>query len=107
MAVEAVALLGYGIAELASVTSGRAALGISTAVFFSLCAGGLCLAARGLLCRASWSRGPVVFAQLVQLGIAWNLRGAQLWPVAAGLAVVAAVVIMAVLAPATTRALGE
>lgn len=107
VAVEAVGLLAYAVAEAASISSGRAALGLSTAVFFGVYALGLCLAARGLLRRASWSRGPVVFSQLVQLGVAWNLRSTEVWPVAVGLATLAAVVLTAVLAPATTRALGE
>lgn len=104
--VEALALLAYAAAEAASVSAGRAALGVSTAVFFCLCGLGLGLAARGLLRREAWSRGPVVFSQLVQLGVAWNLRGTQFWPVALALATVAAVVLAAVLVPAP-RALDE
>ncbi len=104
---EGLVLLGYGIAEFASVTPGRVALGVSTATFFCVTALGLLLAGRGLWRRASWSRGPVVLAQLLALGVAWSLKDTHLRPLSVGLGVVAIVVLVAVLAPATTAALGD
>ncbi len=99
--------MAYTVVELASLRSGRTALGLSTAAFFGVCALGLGFATRGLLRRASWSRGLAVFAQLVQLGVAWSLRSTDVWPVAVALGAVALVVLVAVLSPSTTRALNE
>ncbi|MCO5310957.1 MAG: hypothetical protein M9891_17025, partial [Austwickia sp.] len=55
--------------------------------------------------RHSWARSPVVFAQLVQLGLAWNFWGGSTGWVAGLLAAVAVVVLVAVMMPASTAAL--
>ncbi|MFY0406329.1 hypothetical protein [Solicola sp. PLA-1-18] len=92
VAAEALALLTFAALDLASVSSGRLALGIGTSLFFVVYGGGQLVAAWGLLRLRSWSRGPVLFTQLIQLGLAWNLRGTGT-PLAPFL-VVAAVVVL-------------
>ncbi|MEU9359316.1 hypothetical protein AB0D35_14600 [Streptomyces sp. NPDC048301] len=65
-------------------------------------------AARGLLRRRSWSRGPALITQLMALPVAWTLLRAQgaLIPAGIVLAAVAVTALVLVLNPATTQALG-
>nr|WP_246619478.1 hypothetical protein [Streptomyces corallincola] len=66
------------------------------------------LAARGLLLRRSWSRGPAVITQLMALPVAYNLLQAESMAIPVGivLAVVAIASLVLLVNPATTRALG-
>ncbi|MFI9647330.1 hypothetical protein ACIHAA_13680 [Streptomyces sp. NPDC052040] len=66
------------------------------------------LAARGLLLRRRWSRGPAVMTQLMALPVAYNLLQADSVAIPAGiaLAVVAVASLVLLVNPATTRALG-
>lgn len=104
-ALEALALLGTAVLELVNISSVRLALGASTTVFFLLCGGGLLLCAWAVTRLAPWSRAPIVLAQLIQLGVAWNFWGGETKVVSVVLALVAAVVLVAVFHPASTSAL--
>lgn len=66
------------------------------------------LAARGLLLRRSWSRGPAIITQILALPVAWNLLQADSVAIWAGILVgVAALTTLVLLVNAeTTRALG-
>ncbi|ULR53299.1 hypothetical protein [Streptomyces deccanensis] len=66
------------------------------------------IAARGLLLRRSWSRGPAVITQIMALPVAYNLLRADSVAIPAGiaLAVVAATALILLINPATTQALG-
>jgi hypothetical protein len=66
------------------------------------------LAARGLLARRSWSRGPAVITQIMALPVAYNLLQADSVAVPAGvvIAVVAVAALVLLINPATTQALG-
>jgi hypothetical protein len=66
------------------------------------------LAARGLLLRRSWSRGPAVITQLMALPVAYNLLQADSMAIPAGiaLAVVAVAALVLLVNGETTRALG-
>ncbi|MFE7857063.1 hypothetical protein ACIRP3_38570 [Streptomyces sp. NPDC101209] len=66
------------------------------------------LAARGLLKRKSWSRGPAVITQIMALPVAYNLLQADSVAIPAGiaLAVVAVASLVLLVNPATTQALG-
>jgi hypothetical protein len=66
------------------------------------------LAARGLLGRRSWSRGPAVITQIMALPVAYNLLQADSIAIPAGivLAVVAIATLVLLINPATTQALG-
>nr|WP_185298566.1 hypothetical protein [Streptomyces finlayi] len=65
-------------------------------------------AARGLLLRRGWSRGPALVTQLMALPVAWTLLRSQgaLIPAGMALAAVAVTALVLLLNPATTRALG-
>ena len=103
--LQGLALLTLGALELADLTSGRMSMGVSTGVFFVGYGALLVACAWGLTKRQGWTRGPVLITQLIQLGIAWNLRDDPL--AALGLAVTAAVVLAGVLHPATIKVLQE
>ncbi|MFF8995144.1 hypothetical protein ACF09H_35495 [Streptomyces sp. NPDC014983] len=66
------------------------------------------LAARGLLLRRGWSRGPAVITQLMALPVAYNLlkSGGVAVPVGIVLAVVAVAALVLLVNRETTRALG-
>ncbi|KOG38146.1 hypothetical protein [Streptomyces resistomycificus] len=66
------------------------------------------LAARGLLARRSWSRGPAVITQIMALPVAYNLLQADSVAIPAGiaLAVVALAALVLLVNGETTRALG-
>jgi hypothetical protein len=66
------------------------------------------LAARGLLLRRSWSRGPALITQILALPLAYTLLQADSAAIPAGiaLAVVAVTALVLLVNPATTRALG-
>ncbi|MFG2127699.1 hypothetical protein ACGFNV_07855 [Streptomyces sp. NPDC048751] len=66
------------------------------------------LAARGLLARRSWSRGPAVITQIMALPVAYNLLQADSIAIPAGIALAAVAVTALVLLVngETTRALG-
>jgi hypothetical protein len=66
------------------------------------------LAARGLLLRRGWSRGPAVITQIMALPVAYNLLQADSIAIPGGiaLAVIAIAALVLLVNPATTRALG-
>lgn len=66
------------------------------------------LAARGLLLRRGWSRGPALITQIMALPVAWTLlrSSGALIPAGIVLAVVAVTSLALLLNPRTTEALG-
>jgi hypothetical protein len=104
-AVEAFVLVALGLLELANLRSIRLTMGLTTAAFFLAAAAGLGWCAWSLWKVRRWARGPVVMAQLIQLGLAWNLWAGSTKPLSAGLAVVALVVILGLVHPASTEVL--
>ena len=102
-AVEGLVIGVLGIVELVHLSSGRVTMGVTTAVFFAAYAAGLVFCAWQLNRCAPWTRSPLVLAQLIQLGIAWNFR--DLPAVAVALAVVAVVVLAGLFHPASMKAL--
>ena len=98
-------LLTLAVLELAHISSDRISLGLSTAIFFMVYGGVLVLCAWALTRHQGWARGPVLITQLIQLGLAWNLRDAVL--VALVLLVAAAVVIAGLLHPESIEALSD
>ncbi len=104
-AVEGLVLLALAVLEIASLTGGRLTMGLTTALFFA--AFGLLLMACGwLITRGhTWARGPILLAQLIALGLAWNLRGGDTTIVAVVMAVVALIVVAGMLHPASIEAI--
>lgn len=65
-------------------------------------------AARGLLLRRAWSRGPAVATQIMALPVAWTLlrSSGALIPAGIALAVIAVSALVLLVSPTTTQALG-
>jgi hypothetical protein len=95
------------VLELASVSSGRLTMGVSTSIFFLGYGAALLGCAWAVHRLVSWARSPMVLAQLIQLGVAWSFRGGGTTVLAIGLAVVALVVLAGVLHPASLDALSD
>jgi len=103
---QALALVAVAVVELVSLNASRVGLALTTACFFLVCGLGLAWAGRGLWCAESWSRGPVVAAQLLVLGVAWSTRSSLPW-LALLLAAWALLVLGLVLRRGATEALGR
>ncbi len=107
VAAEGLALVVLGIAEAFTVQSSRVVLGVTTAAFFVLYGAGLVLVARGLWRAATWSRGPVVFSQLIQLLVGYSFWGGSTKAIAIALALAAVGVLIAVFQKSSTEALAD
>ncbi|GAA0619414.1 hypothetical protein HPO96_25020 [Kribbella sandramycini] len=107
VAAEGLVLVVLGIAEAFTIQSSRLLLGATTTIFFVLYGAGLGVVARGLSRAATWSRGPAVFAQLIQLLIAYSFWGGGTKGVAAALALTAAGVLFAILRKESREALAD
>ncbi|GAA1930997.1 hypothetical protein GCM10009737_36230 [Nocardioides lentus] len=102
-ALEALVLLGLAVAELLSTSGDRLLLGLTTTLFFLLY-GGVLLAASWLVTRpVGWARGPVLLAQLIQLGLAWTVRDVVGVGVLVALVLVSVVVLVGMLHPASLQ----
>ena len=100
-------LILLGVLELANLSSQRLTMGVTTAGFFAVYGAALLLCARWVHGGQSWARSPILLAQLIQLGVAWSFRGGDTTPVAVVLAVVALVVVLGLLHPASVKALAD
>ena len=105
--LEGVLLLGYGVLEALSIESARAAMGVTTAAFFVLLAVALVACGWLVLHGRAGARSPIVVAQVMCLGLAWSFRGGGTTWVAVALAVVAVIVLVGLLHPASIDALTE
>jgi hypothetical protein len=105
MVAEGAVGLVLGVLEVFTTTSTRLAMGVTTAIFLLLYGAGLAVVGYGLSRAATWSRGPAVFSQLIQLGVAWSFRGGSTTWVAVLLAVAAVVVLGAVFRKSSSDAL--
>lgn len=104
-AAQGLFLVGYGVLELISVSSGRVTMGLTTAVFFLASGVGLVWGAWAVTHGRPVARSPILLVQLIQLGLAWNFFEPGTRWVSGVLAVIAAVVIVGLLHPASMRAL--
>jgi hypothetical protein len=103
--VEALLLVVYGAVLLADIHAARAAMGATTSVFFIVYGVGLGCCAWALRRLRPWARAPIVLAQLIQLGVAWSLRGGTTTVASVALAVLAVLVLAGLFHPASLRAL--
>jgi hypothetical protein len=103
--VEAFVLAALGVLELANLHSVRLAMGVTTAAFFLGAGAALAWCSWSLWRVRRWARGPVVMAQLIVLGLAWNLWDGATKALSAGLAGVALVIIAGLRHPASTQVL--
>ncbi len=105
--LEALGLVIFGVVEIASMTGDRLTMGVTTAFFFFAYGLGLGACAWLLTRLHSWTRAPVVLAQLIQLGVAWSFRGGAGSAASAGLLVLALIVLAGVFHPTSIDALAE
>ncbi|WBO63941.1 hypothetical protein [Streptomyces camelliae] len=110
-ALEGIALVAGGLWMVVLSLSGDSSdrqQGVSLGITLAVLALLPLLAARGLLLRRGWSRGPAVITQLMALPVAYSLLQADSMAIPAGiaLAVVAVAALVLLINPATTRALG-
>ena len=103
--VEGILTFAFGVTEAFSLDVDRLTMGLTTGVFFLAYGAGLVLCAWGLNTLRPWARGPVLLAQLISLGLAWNFRSGSTLPVAIGLAVLAVLVLAGLLHPRSIDAL--
>lgn len=103
--VQGLLTVGYGVTELVVLDSSRLVMGLTTALFFLIYGAGLGACAWGLSRANSWARGPALFAQLAWLGLAWNFREGETWPIAVVLAVLAVLTLVGMLHPQSLDAL--
>ncbi|MFL6105965.1 MAG: hypothetical protein ACJ716_00070 [Marmoricola sp.] len=99
--------VGFGIAEALHTTSSRATMGATTSLFFAVFGAALVGCAWGLSRASGWARGPVLIAQLLALGLAWNFKDGDTWPASIALAVPALAVLVALLRPESLAALDD
>jgi uncharacterized membrane protein (DUF2068 family) len=103
--VEGLLTVMYGVSEAVHITSQRVVMGLTTTAFFVAYGAAMMLCAWGLHRLHSWARGPVLLAQLIWLGLAWNFRHGDTWPLAVGLAVPAVIALVGMLVPSSVEAL--
>lgn len=106
VSIEAIVFAGLAVTELFNVSSDRIGMGVVVTLFLVAIAAGLLWAAWRLRQGEGSARSPLVFAQLIQLGLAWNFRGDPAW-LAPAIAVPAVVVIACLISPPVTRALSD
>ncbi len=104
-AVEGLLLVVYAVLEAASMQADRAAMAVTTSLFFAILGGLLAWCAWLVVHGRAWARSPILVAQVIFLGLAYNFLGGSTTWVAVALALVAGVVLLGLLHPASTAAL--
>ncbi|GAC1379385.1 MAG: hypothetical protein NVSMB48_02800 [Marmoricola sp.] len=104
MAAQALFVVIFGVVELVSHHH-QWGFGVGAAAFFVAYGLGIGWCGVGLLDLRRWARGPTLLIELLNLGLAWSLRGGSTWGVALGLGIPSAVVLVCVLLPASVAAL--
>jgi len=105
--VEGLLTFVYGLGQVLHIDSDQLVIGVTTSIFFLAYGAGLLLCAWGLNAVRPWSRGPVLLAQLIWLGLAWNFREGATLLVAIFLAVFAVLVLAGLLHPRSIDALEQ
>lgn len=107
VALEGLFAVVFGAFEALNVSSSRAVMGVTTALFFVVFGAGLVFCAWGLSTVRSWARGPVMLAQLMSLGLAWNFRGDETGWISVVLAIPAVIGLIGMLHPRTIEVLSD
>lgn len=105
VALEASVYLVLAILGLTNTTDVGIATGVGIGSFLALYGLAQLYACWKLLAWRPWARGPLLFTQLIQLGLAWGLRDSDLPWLAIVMAASAAIALGCLVAPAVTRAL--
>ena len=103
--LEGLLLCVLAVLEVVALDSGRLTMGITTGLFFLVLGVGLLLCAWGLFRVGSWARGPVVAIELIGVLLSFSFWGGETTLVAVVILLVSVAVLVAVLHPASTRAL--
>jgi hypothetical protein len=106
-ALQGVVTTLLAIADAVNVTGDRLVMGLTSSLFFAVYGVALVVSAWGMHRLLTWSRGPVLLAQLIWLGLAWSFRGSPTTVVAVVLAVSAVLVLAGLLHPASMAALNR
>jgi len=106
-AVEGGLVVLFALGELRNLSSERLSAELATVVFFATYGVALLLCAWQLSRVRTWARGPILLAQLIQLGVAWSFWGGGTTWVSVILGVVALLVLAGLLHPQSTDALNE
>ncbi len=106
-AVEGLIFLVLAVAELADFETSKAAMGLTTALFFVVYGAALLLCAWAMWRLRSWGRSPIVVAQLIQLAVAWSFWGGETTWVAVAAGLVALLVLAGIFHPRSLEALAE
>lgn len=101
---EAAVLIAMATLDVTHVAPERLALGLAGSVILGCYGAVLAMAAWKFLHWREWTRGLLVFTQLVALGLAWNVRDADPRWLAPVLAIAAGIILGCVLSPPVTRA---
>ncbi len=104
--LEALGFAGYGLALLPDLLGDRPEAGSTASLFFLAYAVFLGVCAWQLWRLRSWARAPVVLAQLIQVLVGADFWGGETTAVALGLIGLAVAVLVALLHPRSTAALG-
>lgn len=106
VAVEGLLSVMFGAVDAFGSHRGDRIAGLTGALFFVLYGAGLLACAWGMRTLRPWSRSPAVLAQLILLGLAWNVRHSAA-PLAVGLAVVAVLALAGIFHPRSVDALNR
>lgn len=105
VAIEALAYFVLAVLAVTDYSGDEVATGVGIALFLALYGLAQLFACWKLLAWHRWARGPLMFTQLVQLGLAWGLRDSDEPWLAILMAVGAAIALGCLVAPVVTRAL--
>lgn len=103
--VEATAYVVLAVWGLTDISAGGVPTAIGIAVFLAAFGLAQVFACWKLWRWQSWARGPLVFTQLILLGLAWGLRNSDEPWIAIVMVVCAIATLACLLAPPVTRAL--
>jgi hypothetical protein len=105
--LEGLLVLAYAVVLASDIHSDRATMGVTTSLFFGLLAGVLICCAWYIAQLRPWARSPIVVVQVMALGLAWNFLGGTTTWISVVLAVMAVVVLVGLLHPASIEALSD
>ncbi len=105
--IEAVAYVALAVLDIANVSSERVGLGVGAGVLLAAYGGAQLFFAWRVSQGESWARSPLVVTHVIQLLLAWNLRNGDTAWLAYVMAALALLVLVCLLAPPVTRALGR
>jgi hypothetical protein len=106
-ALEGLLVLAYAVVLSADIHTDRAAMGVTTSLFFGILAAMLIACAWYVVHGRAWARSPIVVTQVMALGLAWNFLGGGTTWLSVLLVLVAVVVLIGLLHPASIEALSE